>query len=457
MTTAGHDHLLSHGEEVTLSAAPLAVSAAPIRLREIVRCLTVIGALLMIWVTFEPFTDLRDPNLAEVATGQLVFTYLTYGALALLAVLLCATDSGPALRSLCTPVNLAFMGWMLINIAASHFPGLSLQRFMLTASVTALGFMIPLLPSSRAQLDLCLAVAAGALLAICYLGLLLIPDYAMHTAQDTLEPQLAGDWRGVFAHKNIAAPAMAMLLYLGIYLVRTELTAAGVMIAGSAALFLLNSGGKSASGFCIGIFLLVQIVSRLRSFWLKALLCFAPLLLINVLTVGSVVSPAIASFVGLLPVDPTFTGRTDIWEFAMSSFLARPFLGYGYGAFWGNLANDTPIGAAADWVSDASHSHNGYVELALTIGWPGLVLALLALLVVPLRNYQRIQAGDQNRPLADFLLTVWLFGIYLSSMETFLLDKQNPLWLLFVIAVAGLHYLSRFRLRASDRGGQISA
>jgi O-antigen ligase len=443
MTTTGHEQFLDHGSAAERSAPS---SLGHTGMFELVRCLTVIGALLLVWITFEPFTDLRNPNLDEVTSGTLVFTYVTFGLLALLAILLCTADSVPALRSLCTPVNIAFMGWMLINIVASHFPGLSLQRFVLTASVTALGFMIPLLPANRAQLNLCLAIAAGTVLALCYLGLVLAPDLSMHTAQDTVEPQLAGDWRGIFAHKNIAAPAMAILLYLGLYLVRTELTVAGIGICLAAGIFLLNSGGKSASSFCIGILLLVQIVSRLRSLWMKCLVCFVPVILINVLTVGSVVSPAIASFIGLLPIDPTFTGRTDIWEFALSAFFARPILGYGYGAFWNNTANLTSIGSASDWAADASHSHNGYLELALTIGLPGFLLAMLVLLIIPLRNYQRIPR-DENKPLADFFLTVWLFGIYLSSMETFLLDKQNPFWFLFVIAIAGMHYLSRFRLK----------
>lgn len=440
MAVSGSDHLLQSHD----TGLPTQVGVG-----ELLRCALVIGSLLLIWLTFEPFANLRNIELTEIATGTLALTYLTFGALALLAVLLCAADSMPALRSLSTRSNIAFMAWMGLNIVASHLPGLSLQRFMLTASVTALAFMVPLLPSSRAQLNLCLAAAAGLLLALCYLGVLLIPDYAIHSARDAVEPGLAGDWRGAFSHKNIAAPVMAILLYLGLYLIRTELTISGWLIATAAALFLLNSGGKSSSGFCIGILLLVQIVVRLRSFWAKCALCFIPVLLMNVLTVGSAASPAIAGLVASLPIDTTFTGRTGIWEFALTGFAARPILGYGYGAFWNNPANQTSIGSAFEWAQDASHSHNGYLELALTIGLPGLLLAFAVMLYVPLRNFHRIQHSAQDKPLAQFFLTVWLFGVYLSTMETFLLDKQNPIWFMFMIAVAGLHYLSRFPLRRS--------
>ena len=43
------------------------------------------------------------------------------------------------------------------------------------------------------------------------------------------------------------------------------------------------------------------------------------------------------------------------------------------------------------------------------------------------------------------LLRIWLFGLYLSSMESFFLDRSDPLWFTFLLAVFGLHYLARFR------------
>ena len=45
-------------------------------------------------------------------------------------------------------------------------------------------------------------------------------------------------------------------------------------------------------------------------------------------------------------------------------------------------------------------------------------------------------------------LRIWLFGLYLSSMESFFLDRADPLWFTFLVAMFGLHYLARFRARA---------
>ena len=44
-----------------------------------------------------------------------------------------------------------------------------------------------------------------------------------------------------------------------------------------------------------------------------------PLLLLNMLSVGTVMSDRLAEIAKLLPLDSSFTGRTDIWAFALQS------------------------------------------------------------------------------------------------------------------------------------------
>jgi hypothetical protein len=64
-----------------------------------------------------------------------------------------------------------------------------------------------------------------------------------------------------------------------------------------------------------------------------------------------------------------------------------------------------------------------------------------------LRNFQKADLGGNSGPLTMALLRMWLFGVYLSSMESFFLDGADPSWFTFLLAVFGLHYLARFRLR----------
>jgi O-antigen ligase len=80
------------------------------------------------------------------------------------------------------------------------------------------------------------------------------------------------------------------------------------------------------------------------------------------------------------------------------------------------------------------------------MGLPGLLLLVVVLVIGPLKNFHAADRGGNNGPLATMLLQIWLFGLYLSSMESFFLDRADPLWFTFLVAVFGLHYLARFRV-----------
>ena len=147
-----------------------------------------------------------------------------------------------------------------------------------------------LLPKTQNELMRWFAIAALGLLATCYLGLILAPNLSMHLATDAQEPALAGDWRGSFGHKNMAAAVMVMVLFIGIYVARSGAWLAGIAIVALASLFILNSGGKSSFALSLGVVGLTSLTTVIRPFWLRAMITLTPLVLLNLFTIGSVVS-----------------------------------------------------------------------------------------------------------------------------------------------------------------------
>jgi O-antigen ligase len=171
------------------------------------------------------------------------------------------------------------------------------------------------------------------------------------------------------------------------------------------------------------------------------------LVLLNVFTVGTVMNDTLAELVSKLPFDTSFTGRTDVWTFAVQALQLQLYTGYGFEAFWGgNEMRNLPEGM--EWTATAAHSHNGYLDTALGIGLPGLALLIVVLVIAPLRNFHVADRSGNDGPLTILLLRLWLFGLYLSSLESFFLDRADPLWFTFLMAVFGLHYLARYRLKA---------
>ena len=413
---------------------------------DVVRGATFIGALLLAWISLRPFVDLGDQQLKDTSTGNETLTYLAFGGMAVLAIVLAMRDNMPGLATLLTPLHVLFGGWIVVTVALSLDPSTSIKRLALTACVIAAAASLMLLPKSLNELMRWFSIAALVLLAVCYLGILLAPQLSIHLATDIQEPQLAGNWRGSFGHKNVAASVMAMLVFLGIYIVRSGAWLSGAAIIGLASLFLLYAAGKSSLTLTLLVLALTSLTTVVRSFWLRAVILLTPLVVLNLLGVGTVMSEGLAEIAKMLPLDSSFTGRTDIWTFALQSLQLRLPTGYGFEAFWGTDAiRNVPEGM--EWAEYASHSHNGYIDTALSMGLPGLALLIAVLVITPLRNFHAADRGGNDGPLAIALLRIWLFGLYLSSLESFFLDRADPTWFTFLLAVFGLHYLARFRAK----------
>jgi O-antigen ligase len=414
---------------------------------DIVRGTVFIGTLLLVWISLRPFEDLATLQVGDVTTGNEFPTYAAFGGLAVLTLVLAMRENTQGLATLLSPALVLFAGWLCFTVLLSFDPSTSIRRFALTAFVVAVAASLPLLAKSQQELMRWFGIAALVLLAVCYLGILLAPKLSIHLATDLQEPGLAGNWRGSFGHKNVASGIMAMLLFVGIYVIRAGGVLSGLAIVGLVSLFMQYSAGKSSLTLCISVLLLTSLTSVVRSFWGRAVMLLTPLALLNMFSVGAVMSEGLAEIAKLLPLDSSFTGRSDIWGFALQSLQGRLATGYGFASFWGSSAmQNLPEGK--EWAAFAAHSHNGYLDTTLGMGLPGLVLLIVAVVVKPLRDFQAADEGGNNGPLAMMFLRIWLFGLYLSSMESFFLDRADPLWFTFLLAVFGLHYLGRFRAKA---------
>ena len=99
-----------------------------------------------------------------------------------------------------------------------------------------------LMPRGREDLAKLLAAVVGLLLFLSLAGVLLAPELSIHQAADINEPQLARDWRGVFAHKNTAGAVFAMAVFMMIYAIRTGLIVPGSVLLALTVLFVAMSG-----------------------------------------------------------------------------------------------------------------------------------------------------------------------------------------------------------------------
>jgi O-antigen ligase len=110
---------------------------------------------------------------------------------------------------------------------------------------------------------------------------------------------------------------------------------------------------------------------RLRAwaYWLLAALggTMAVLVIVNIDRV-----------LALFAKNATLTGRTTLWEILWRRFQERPIVGFGYEAFWKQYPQGIMPPGWVEGDGFAIHAHNGYIDIALALGFAGLILYLFA-------------------------------------------------------------------------------
>lgn len=234
----------------------------------------------------------------------------------------------------------------------------------------------------------------------------------------------AGAWRGIFVHKNgfgrIVALGIPLLFMLDLkrFILYISLGLTGLAVVMS----------KSAGSLVITLVLLMSLYIY-RVFRLNYILMFLGLSFLTIFGLSLyVLSMQNSGFIfDLLGKDPTLTGRTDLWTLVWQMIQLRPWLGYGPGAFWNGLGGPSAyVVNAIGW--EAPHSHNGWLDLWLSLGLLGISTFVFGLGVNLFRSIQwaRMTSGfDGLWPL--ILLTFMLIS---STSEAGL--SEGFIWLLFV-------------------------
>jgi exopolysaccharide production protein ExoQ len=155
--------------------------------------------------------------------------------------------------------------------------------------------------------------------------------------------------------------------------------------------------------------------------------------------------------------DPTFTGRTFIWDFVGSQIDIRPLLGWGYMSFW-LTGPDGPAmvqGAGRGWVRNMPHSHNGYVDIVLQLGYVGFACFIM-LLATTILAVERLAKQDPTR--AWLLLSLIIYVMFNNHFESSWMHAADFLWVAFIIICAEIGRCQQLyqSTRAAQRLGPSS-
>lgn len=399
-------------------------------------------AILVLWTQAQPFASLSDYGVIDDPTqSNSLRRNLTLLILGIAVLLVWRGGTASQLWGAISPGLVAIFGWFALTSLVSASPGLALNRLALAGAVIGIALCLPLLFKRAETFVTTLGAATTIAIALCFLGVLFIPDLAIHSLRDTVEQGLAGDWRGIFRHKNDLAPMAIHFSFIGLLLLRLGRPAWGGAIVTSALVLLFMSGGKSAALLLIPALIGAALIVRSRHPALIATLAVGGLALV---TVGSVAFPALAAITNHLP-DPTFTGRADIWQLALDAAERRPLTGYGYNVFW-DTGVIYAVAGSNDTAAQVSHAHNGFLDVAISAGLPGLILVLGWAGIAPLRHIMTIRRralDHAEQALLEFFVQGWLFTLLISSLEAVLFNRGDSIWFTGLLSIVCLRLWSR--------------
>jgi exopolysaccharide production protein ExoQ len=334
--------------------------------------------------------------------------------------------------------------WAILSTVWSQNPTISLHSGLLLAMNIALVFYLLESFSYDGILRLLVWVGAAAALAS-LLVIIVFPQYGlMSRGQYGL-----GTWEGIYGHKNICGEAMGLLL-MPIFFAKIRSRYAllfRIFYVVLISIIIVMSRTVGAYIICASSVLLIVVMKLLAK--MRRADAFALSVLLIAAALGSaIMAVAFASDVlSLLGKDPTLTGRTTIWAAVMMSILKKPWIGYGYKAFWQGLTGESanPI-VAMKWPG-LSYSENGVLDLWLELGGIGV-----ALYVCVFVRAVKDAAYCLRRKASPFVMwcILMLFIVVISNTEGGTILFPSSLGcILPIMAYAGLRR-ERLRLKAAE-------
>ena len=235
------------------------------------------------------------------------------------------------------------------------------------------------------------------------------------------------DFRGVFSQKNPLGWAMSMGALASLHGLRVGKRRLFNISTFILTTFLTVKAKSVTSLLAIALFTVLAIVITLlkkgsiaRISVITCVIILAPIALIAAFNLNSLLE--------MLGKDPTLTGRTDIWGYVITDIYRRPWLGWGYAAFW-SIYNPEAwrIADALRWY--APEAHNGILEILLSVGLIGGVLFIYVWARTAWLSLKCMRTSENAMAITCF--SICAGAVLVGVSETVLLYPQ-PMTCVFV-------------------------
>lgn len=319
--------------------------------------------------------------------------------------------------------------WILIGIVCfSYFwsinPEQSFRFSIYALGTTGFGLYLATRYTLREQLEL-LAWTYGLLLILSILFAVAIPKYGLMSGVHE------GALRGVFTHKNQFGAFMApggVIFWLNALQGQKYNWIYWCLLLMSCATMVMSQSTTALGTFVLMLMLcLVYRIFRWRyEVMVSAVLAVTIVGIASLIWIaGYVGSDSLFSSVGK---DATLSGRTFIWKAVWDQIQLRPWLGYGLAAFWNGFSGPSGYVQLAVRIP-VIYSHNGFLDLWLSVGLVGLAVFVAGFLSTTLQSLALLRKTNDPEGFWPLLLLTY---ILLSNLtEGTLSNLGSSFWAIY--------------------------
>lgn len=336
---------------------------------------------------------------------------------------------------------LAYMIYALVSVAWSHYPDVSLKRWVKAIGDLAIVLVIVTDPEPLAAIRRTVSRVGFLLLPVSVLFIKYYGELGRGYTADGVAMNV-----GVTTNKNslglmVLVVSLVTLWNLRFLLVQKDepdrgrrLVAQGILLA-----FGITLLGMAGSATCIASFALgsvIMIASAMAVVIKRPVLVHVQFLLIILVAGLTFFLGGSDGVIGALGRDASMSGRTDIWP-AVLNAAQNPLLGAGYEGFWfgPNVEIFRQQLLEAGWypplVAILNEAHNGYIEVYLNLGWIGICLIAMILASAYFGAYRAFQTDPEVGSLAFAFIAVSL--VYSITEAGF--RMLTPAWIFLLLVM----------------------
>jgi O-antigen ligase len=328
----------------------------------------------------------------------------------------------------------------LASVLWSDYPSFTARRAIALICTTLFGFYFALRYPLRQQLRLLSVAFTIAAVASVFFQLF---GWGTNLAAEGVP-----GWIGVYFQKQQLGMNMAFAIAVLLTLIKSDPEYRSWARIGCVLSFALLVLSRSATA--VVMFAALLLALPLRGLLRKR---FRAVVLAGVLSLPLIAYSAVWCFqhldavTGLLGRDLTLTGRIPLWVLCTVMALQRPWLGYGYNAFWQGRGGDT-VNHVVGWMPNSAH--NGFLEIWLGLGMVGLGLFAITLLIYIKRAVTFVRTVRSAESIWPLLFLILLLLCNLSQAT--ILIRNSIFWIMYVAVGLTSAQLPKMQSPANECG-----